>query len=303
MFQSLFTRGVDRLSSTLRVLPIATGSSLLTAFPDLHLLHIRVDSMSPADTTMNLLSSITRPSHLRTLILELSLLDPQQLPAVCSLFDQALSNHRGLAFEIELSQALINPREHAVEIEVTQVQIDQVVANFPHLSTKKMLRSVPHKLFWWEKLLFARVRLPLWHNFVGLLTMSSAYRLDVTRIVRTVFVHPSRALLRVTSIFGTGFGERRTRILLSSPGRLCFLAVSGLLSLCPDGKYTKDRSSEFQKATTVFFLATSRIAIFSVAIPRIEWLNIGWSGAKTKGRSAPSTLADASQPRRLIQVW
>ncbi|KAJ7654044.1 hypothetical protein DFH06DRAFT_1474666 [Mycena polygramma] len=115
----------------------------LTAFPNLHLLHIRVDSMSPAETTMNLLSSITRASHLRTLILQLSLIDPQQLTAVCSVFDQALSNYPGLTVELEYTKSLSG-------LEVTQAQVDQVVANFPHLSAKKMLRSVPYNPSWWE---------------------------------------------------------------------------------------------------------------------------------------------------------
>ncbi|KAJ6513663.1 hypothetical protein C8R47DRAFT_1091567 [Mycena vitilis] len=110
----------------------------LTAFPSLHLLRVRV---APADSTtsgvdrnMNLLSSITRAPHVRTLILDLSLLQPQQLPAVCSAYDQVLSNHRELA----------------VEIEFTEAQTEQVAANFPHLNAKKMLCSIPHTIFWWD---------------------------------------------------------------------------------------------------------------------------------------------------------
>ncbi|KAJ7604726.1 hypothetical protein DFH06DRAFT_1253895 [Mycena polygramma] len=123
----------------------------LTAFPNLRLLHIRVDSMSPAHTTTNLLSSITRASHLRTLVLELSLPDQQQLTGVCSVFDPALSNHRELAVEVEFAQALSKHGGAGFKVEVTQAERDQAAANFPHLSAKKMLRCVPHKRLWWEE--------------------------------------------------------------------------------------------------------------------------------------------------------
>ncbi|KAJ6449395.1 hypothetical protein C8R47DRAFT_358945 [Mycena vitilis] len=126
--------------NTLEILDINSESHHinfdLTAFPNLHLLRIRVtpDHLIAPDRETALLSSIAKAPHLRTVILQLHC-GERQLSAICAAFDQPLSTLRGITVEIVFAWRQKAP----------------LAALFPRLGAKNMLSGSPFNWDWWDE--------------------------------------------------------------------------------------------------------------------------------------------------------